>query len=167
MQDPMAGLFGGVESNEDKKGPEEGVSFETKDDNDKHRPENGQFDFKPNHNLTYVEAKAKLRSSKGWHEVSDWSETNLKEHFGGGGEHDHSAQYPGWSIDNYREWSKLLLSHNPDDRTLFGVEVRGFRLRYCPITGDFVKEDMAHGIITMFRPEREKDYYNDEVARYE
>ena len=173
MNDPLAELMGGSSGTEEEGSNEENPF--TKDADYKpdfiQDPDTGMMkgsrpkEITPNHDLTYVEAKSKLKTEEGWYEVSDWTEENLELHFNGSGkEHDHKSEYPGWSINNYRDWSRILLKNIPDNKTLFGEEVGDYRFRYCPITGDFVKEHMKKRIITMFRPTNVKSYYDDAVA---
>ena len=172
MADPMAGLFGN-ESGSSDEGEDRGP-FETQDGgkgsgNFGHSGRPGMVGGSgaggSNKVLTYAQARAKLKSPQGWHSVSDWSRQNLVGHFNGSGEEDdHKADYPGWSISDYQNWSKLLLSHEPDNETLFGVEVGEYRYRFCTFTGDFVKEHMGKGIVTMFRPKSGKGYYERQIG---
>ena len=172
MADPMAGLFGN-ESGSSDEGEDRGP-FETQDGgkgsgNFGHSGRPGMVGGSgaggSNKVLTYAQARAKLKSPQGWHSVSDWSRQNLVGHFNGSGEEDdHKADYPGWSISDYQNWSKLLLSHEPDNETLFGVEVGEYRYRFCAFTGDFVKEHMGKGIVTMFRPKGGKGYYERQIG---
>lgn len=114
--------------------------------------------------LTYVECNAILDNlQKGFGAPAHWNTKNLHNHFGSGSADDHSGMYPGWSINDYQYWSCSMLDHNPDGDILLGTEMGVYRLRYCTKTNDFVKENRNTGVITMFKPDKGRDYYEGQI----
>jgi|GEM_PF-3946872 len=124
----------------------------------------GQIGGSTANNLTFEEAKAKLTLNK-CRTSSGWSELNLKKHFGSGKKSDHSSEYPGWSQDQYRDWSILLLENEPDGVRLLGFETDELVYRHFKPTNDFAIEGKKTKIITMFKPVKRTAYFHGEARK--
>jgi phage-related protein (TIGR01555 family) len=85
---------------------------------------------------------------------------NLDAHFGSGGRHDHSEQYPAMTKDQYAKRAHELVI-SPVGGSIMGYRTAsGKVVRYDKETNDFVVGFDA-GVGTMFKPKRGEAYFTD------
>jgi hypothetical protein len=92
---------------------------------------------------------------------------NLNEHFGSGGQHDHTAQYRKAGIKTKELFEKeaLGLIQSACDNDILGYKnAKGQIVRYRISTNDFVKGHPRKGIATMFKPKSGIKYYTRKLA---
>lgn len=89
-----------------------------------------------------------------------FSKHNLDEHWGG--THDHSAEYPGYTKEQYAERALQLVQSEADGKNILGYKnSNGQIARYDVKTNDYVIGRPSEGIATMFKPKRERQYFMD------
>ena len=89
-----------------------------------------------------------------------FSEHNLVEHWGG--THDHSAEYPGYTKEQYAERALELVQSAADGKNILGYKLQdGTIARYDVKTHDYVKGHPNIGVSTMFKPKRKTAYFHD------
>ena len=89
-----------------------------------------------------------------------FSEHNLVEHWGG--THDHSAEYPGYTKEQYAERALELVQSAADGKNILGYKLQdGTIARYDVKTNDYVKGHPNIGVSTMFKPKRKTAYFHD------
>ncbi len=89
-----------------------------------------------------------------------FSEHNLAEHWGG--THDHSAEYPGYTKEQYAERALELVQSAADGKNILGYKLQdGTIARYDVKTNDYVKGHPNIGVSTMFKPKRKTAYFHD------
>ena len=86
---------------------------------------------------------------------------NLSKHFGGGGPSDHSAQYPGFTKEQYAQRALDLIQSPADGKRILGYKnAKGQVVRYDKEANDYVAGDPRIGIATMFNPKAGERYFN-------
>lgn len=89
-----------------------------------------------------------------------FSKHNLDEHWGG--THDHSAEYPGYTKEQYAERALELVQSAADGKNVLGYKNScGQVVRYDINKNDFVIGRPSEGIATMFKPKRKRKYFDD------
>lgn len=89
-----------------------------------------------------------------------FSENNLNEHWGGS--HDHSAEYPGFTKEQYAQRALELIQSAADGKNILGYKLQdGTIARYDVKNNDYVKGHPNVGISTMFKPKRKAAYFHD------
>ncbi len=83
----------------------------------------------------------------------------LDEHWGGS--HDHSAEYPYFTKEQYAAHALELVQSAADGKKILGYQANGKTVvRYDVKNNDFVKGSPETGIATMFKPESGSAYFH-------
>ena len=105
-------------------------------------------------NPKYVSALGANKFSQGF------SEENLNEHWGGS--HDHSAEYEGFTKEQYAARALELIQSAADGKNILGYKLKdGTIIRYDVKANDFVKGRPDIGIATMFKPKSKAQYFHN------
>lgn len=91
------------------------------------------------------------------------NEAAALHHWGGGGAHDHSAQYAKDGITTFEQYVERacdLLEMKCSPGGIRGYKTKmGYICRYDPVTNDFAIGHPLIGILTMFKPDDGAKYF--------
>lgn len=94
------------------------------------------------------------------HFTQGFTKYNLNRHFGGGGDSDHSDQYPGYTKEQYAQRALDLVQSRADGKRILGYKTpEGEVVRYDTATNDYAKGFPNGGIKTMFKPDAGVVYF--------
>lgn len=89
-----------------------------------------------------------------------FSKHNLDEHWGGS--HDHSAEYPDFTKEQYAERALQLIQSEADGKNILGYKNESGQIaRYDVKNNDYVIGRPSQGIATMFKPKRKSVYFHN------
>ena len=97
-------------------------------------------------------------------DLPGFTNKNLDEHFGSGGKHDHSKQYPDFTKEQYAARAEELSRSSVSEHILGYRCKKGRVVRFDESTNDFVKVG-RHGIMTMFKPDEGTRYFERQMIR--
>lgn len=102
------------------------------------------------------------RSDKAYNKYKRfYSDKSLNNHF-----LKHSSDYPDFNVKEYLNRAIELLNSDISDVVLGFDSEDGFVYRYDIITNDLVIGKKDKYISTLFKPERGRDYYNEQFKKY-
>jgi hypothetical protein len=94
--------------------------------------------------------------------IPPFTEKALEDHWNGA--RNHSADYNGWTKEQYAERALDLVRMPTSDNILGYKSANGAIVRYCKITNDFVK-GFDTGVATMFKLRGEEKRFNRMMSR--
>lgn len=134
--------------------------------NDCHDEVTGQFKEKTSGGVDNSEKSGIIKSSAEISAVGankfdkGFSKHNLDEHWGGS--HDHSAEYPNFTKEQYAERALQLIQSEADGKNILGYKLSdGTIARYDAKNNDYVKGHPNIGIATMFKPKQKSVYFHN------
>lgn len=102
----------------------------------------------------------KGKYTKGW-VASDFNPKRLQKHL-----NDHLGEYPGFTADEYVNQARNLLNSPVSGAVEGFTSTKGFVFRYNNVNNDFATGKPNGTIETLFKPERGREYWVDQIEKY-